>query len=148
MPDVPAVSAIPKVSCFILHPLGGRLLVFTQPDFPDAGTQVPAGTIEPDEDPAVAAVREAEEETGFPGYTVLRLLDRQTLSEIRHGERQIHDRWFFQLSPPEGLPDEWDHGEGHSADGDDWIRFHFFWIDTAAPLPLTQTMRPYSKRGC
>lgn len=136
--NVPTTIPIPKVSCFIRHPTGGRLLVFTHPDFPNAGTQVPAGTVEPNEDPAVAAIREAEEETGFAGYKVLRFLDRQAITEVRQGEPQVHDRWFFELTPPDGLPEEWDHGEGISPDSEDWIRFHFFWIDpTAEPSPLT-----------
>src|SRR5215207_5415661 len=40
------------------------LLVFTHADFPDAGVQVPAGTIRQGERPDLAAVREVFEETG------------------------------------------------------------------------------------
>ena len=44
---------------------GSRLLLFTQPGAPDAGIQVPAGTIEPGESPRDAVMREAREETGL-----------------------------------------------------------------------------------
>ena len=44
---------------------GSRLLLFTQPEAPEAGIQVPAGTIEPGENPQDAAMREAKEETGL-----------------------------------------------------------------------------------
>lgn len=120
-------TVIGKVSCFVLHPRDHRLLVFAHTDHPEAGIQVPAGTIEAGEDPAVAAVREAEEETGFGGFRIVRLLDRRLLCEVRNGRDETHDRRYYHLSPPHGLPEEWDHGEG-DPDTEEWIRFHFFWL--------------------
>ena len=43
----------------------GRLLLFRQPAFPEAGIQVPAGTVQPQEDVSSAVLRESEEETGL-----------------------------------------------------------------------------------
>ena len=49
---------------------GRRLLLITHPESPDAGVQVPAGTIEPGESPKYAVMREAREETGLAGAQV------------------------------------------------------------------------------
>ena len=38
-----------KVFAYLTH--GHRLLVFRHADFPEAGIQVPAGTVQPDERP-------------------------------------------------------------------------------------------------
>lgn len=127
----------PKVSAFVTL-ADGRLLVFAHPESPDAGIQVPAGGIEPGEEPAAAAVRETEEETGFTGFVVERLVDRRLLQERRRGRLERHDRWFFHLVAPDGLPDRWQYGEGSGPAAEDWIPFEFFWIDPdAEPLPLT-----------
>lgn len=129
--------ARPKVSAFVTR-ADGRLLVFSHSESPDAGIQVPAGGIEPGEDPAAAAIRETEEESGFTGFTVERFVDRRLIREQRHGRTELHDRWFFRLLAPDGLPEQWRHGEGTGPDADDWIPFDFFWIDPdAEPLPLT-----------
>lgn len=47
-----------------------KLLVFRHVDHPEAGIQVPAGTAEHDEDLELAALREAEEESGLSGFVV------------------------------------------------------------------------------
>jgi 8-oxo-dGTP pyrophosphatase MutT (NUDIX family) len=102
-----------------------RLLVFEHPDFPSAGVQVPAGTIERDEKPLTAALRELCEETGKQSFEITRILARKRLHEIRHGREELHDRWFFQASPTQKLPEEWVFGDSTPTG---WIRFHFYWI--------------------
>ena len=52
---------IQKVTAFCVRE--GELLVF---DHPTAGTQLPAGTVDPGEDPRDAVAREFTEETGIP----------------------------------------------------------------------------------
>jgi len=54
---MPAI--IQKVLAYVTW--GDKLLVFSHPDFPEAGIQVPAGTIEPGEEPEAAVLREAFE---------------------------------------------------------------------------------------
>jgi 8-oxo-dGTP pyrophosphatase MutT (NUDIX family) len=58
-----------KVTSFILRPSarGGSAEVLLL-DHPNAGIQVPAGTVEEGEAPEAAAVREAMEETGLDGF--------------------------------------------------------------------------------
>jgi len=68
---------IKKVAAFITR--GGveeaDLLLF---EHPDAGIQLPAGTVELAERPEDAVIREAAEETGLAGLTMIRLLGRQS----------------------------------------------------------------------
>ena len=47
---------------------GSRLFLFTQPAAPEAGIQVPAGTVELGANPQDAVMREAKEETGLTEF--------------------------------------------------------------------------------
>ncbi len=60
---------IEKVTAFITRPTprGTDLLLFGHPH---AGVQIPAGTVEPDEAPEQAVVREAHEESGLDALTL------------------------------------------------------------------------------
>lgn len=127
-------SLIPKVSVFVIDDKD-RLLVFEHLDFPGAGIQVPAGTIDPNEQPLAAALRELCEETGKQSFEITRLIARKHIYEVRQGREEIHDRWFFQASLTQALPEEWVFGESLAIG---WIRFHFYWIDRAtAEVSLT-----------
>ncbi|MBN1668895.1 MAG: NUDIX domain-containing protein, partial [Anaerolineales bacterium] len=53
---------VQKVACYITR--GNQLLVFDHPHSPEAGTQVPGGTVDPGEPLELAALREAREESG------------------------------------------------------------------------------------
>ena len=59
-----STEILEKVTAFILRqrPGGPNLLLF---EHPSAGIQIPAGTVEDGEDPQIAAVREAGEESGL-----------------------------------------------------------------------------------
>ncbi len=61
----------------------GRLLVFSHPNSPDAGMQVPGGTIEGNEQPVDAAMREAQEETGLTDLVLVRYVGEQTPATCR-----------------------------------------------------------------
>ena len=58
---------------------GTKLIVFDHADFPEAGTQVPAGTIEDGETPTFAAMREFFEETGLNKLYLKNVRGMQTL---------------------------------------------------------------------
>jgi 8-oxo-dGTP pyrophosphatase MutT (NUDIX family) len=68
-------STIHKVTCLITRTssLGSELLLFKHPN---AGIQIPAGTVEPGEEIEPAARREAYEETGLDALVLVRLLGK------------------------------------------------------------------------
>jgi 8-oxo-dGTP pyrophosphatase MutT (NUDIX family) len=65
-----------RVACYVTRERAGRLelLVFDHGDFPEAGTQIPAGGVEPAETFPAAALREVREETGLDEVEFVRLL--------------------------------------------------------------------------
>jgi len=80
------------------------LLVFTQQEHPDAGTQVPAGGIAEAEDPSDAAARELLEETGLVAST-MSLLGR---AEEIHPDGSMCDNWYFAATV-DAREGGWDH---------------------------------------
>lgn len=64
---------VEKVTAFVTRPspTGPDLLLFRHPN---AGIQIPAGTVEDDETPEAAVLREAAEETGLASLSVQRYL--------------------------------------------------------------------------
>ncbi len=123
-----------KVFAYITY--GDLLLVFNHPYAPEAGIQVPAGTMEEGEEPEEAVMREAFEETGLSG-----LQPRAFLGAYDHDVRerdQIHRRWFYHLACEERPPTRWRHREmDPSEGGPEPITFEFFWVklpDCVPPL--------------
>lgn len=110
---------------------GRRLLLFTQPGAPEAGIQVPAGTIEPGEKPRDAVMREAEEETGLSELRFIRFLGRDTRDMRDCGSDELQHRWFFHLSVEGPTRESWRHGE-HAEDGSLIHPFDFLWADVRA----------------
>ena len=84
-----------KVLAYITH--GGRLLVFRHPHAPEAGIQVPAGTVREHERLEEAVLREAREETGLDALTVVRYLGEQRRDMADFGRDETHHRHFFHL---------------------------------------------------
>lgn len=122
-----------KVLVYITH--GDRLLVFRQPDFPEAGIQVPGGSVEPGEELEAAALREAREETGLDDLRLVRLLGVRDFDGRSRGRDAIHHRTFYHLRY-EGAepPQTWRHAEHTPSDGSPGpITFELFW----APLLAT-----------
>lgn len=87
--------AIDKVTAFITRDPGDdtsrrELLVFDHSN-PLAGTQLPAGTVEPGENPADAVLREAREETGLEGLILV--------SDPVRGPSELADgEWYLDLN--------------------------------------------------
>ena len=108
-----------------------RLLLFTQPGAPDAGIQVPAGTIEPGENLRDAVLREAKEETGLSRIRFVRFLAQDTRDMRDCGSDELQYRWFSHLSLVGPTAETWRHGE-HSEDGSLIHSFDFFWADGRA----------------
>ena len=123
----------PKVFAYITH--GDRLLVFTHPHAPEAGVQVPAGTVEPGEPLEEAVLREAWEETGLPGLTLARYLGEQQRDMADFGRDEIHQRYFYHLVCGGDPPATWEHWEGQAADGSGAHLFAFFWARLPGEVP-------------
>lgn len=118
---------VEKVVAYITH--RGRLLVFRHTQVPEAGIQVPAGTVEPGEDPALAVLREAEEESGLNQFSNPRFLGQDTLDLAPYGKQGTVRRWFYHLEAQGEFPERWLHDERHPSDGDDAvIEFELFWV--------------------
>jgi ADP-ribose pyrophosphatase YjhB (NUDIX family) len=122
-----------KVFAYITH--GDRLLVFSHPHAPEAGIQVPAGTVEPGEPFEAAVLREAGEETGLPGLTLARFLGQQVRDMADFGRDEVHHRYFYHLLCADDPPATWEHWEGHAADGSGLHLFAFFWARLPDEVP-------------
>ncbi|MEV8634226.1 NUDIX domain-containing protein [Streptosporangium sp. NPDC051023] len=119
-----------KVLCYIFR--DGRLLVFRHTDFSyeEVGIQVPAGGIRPEEAPEDAALREAQEETGFTQFRIVRKLGEVTY-DISPYRFEIQHRHVFQLELTEPTPERWANQELH--DGEQApTNFECFWIPLEA----------------
>ena len=123
-----------KVLAYVTR--SSRLLVFTQPESPEAGIQVPGGTVEPDEAVEDAALREAIEESGLAELRLGIFLGDlyytdHNLNEIRH----VH---FFHVWCEEEPPTTWRHYEFTASDrpaNHQPIPLDFFWLDLTSERP-------------
>lgn len=123
-----------KVMAYITHE--SRLLVFRQPAFPEAGIQVPGGSVHDGEALEAAVMREAFEETGLAGLTLGALL-----GEARHDYRprgiiEIQQRHYFHLRAEGDVPETWQHMETDPSEGDQTtILFELFWVELPDGVP-------------
>ena len=115
---------------------GDQLLVFSHPAFPEAGIQVPAGTIEPGEAPEDAVLREAHEETGLSGLAVRSFLGIREYDLAPYGKAEIECRHFFHLECTGEAPAVWRHDELYPSDGSPApIEFELFWVKYPEDVP-------------
>jgi 8-oxo-dGTP pyrophosphatase MutT (NUDIX family) len=106
-----------------------KLLVFDHPGIPEAGTQVPVGTIEPGEPPDEAVLREAYEETGLAPLVMRRFLGEREFDIRPFGRDEIHHRHFYHLEFNGDAPDRWRHFEEQPSDGGEPVEFELYWAD-------------------
>jgi 8-oxo-dGTP diphosphatase len=119
-----------KVYAYITH--RDRLLVFSHPNAPEAGIQVPGGSLEDHESPEAGVLREAIEESGRTDLEVVSFLGEVARDMADVGRAEVHERFFFHLRCTGAPPERWRHGEfSPSEGGPEPIPFDFFWV----PLP-------------
>ena len=115
---------------------GHRLLVFSHPNSPEAGIQVPAGTMEADESPDEAVLREAHEETGLTGLELVGFLGEQLHDLTDLGVPEIHHRYFFHVRCSGDPPAVWRHYESDPSDGSpEPPLFELFWASLPDGVP-------------
>ena len=128
---------VEKVVIYITQ--GDKLLVFRHTQYPQAGIQVPAGTVKAGEDLRHAAFREAHEETGLsPGELIL--VSRLGSDTIRVGSKQgirPTRRYFFHLEYVGAAPASWIHYEKDPSAGPEKgpIEFEFYWQKYPEEIP-------------
>ncbi|GAB2795754.1 NUDIX hydrolase [Streptomyces daliensis] len=112
-----------------------ELLVFDHVGMPEAGTQIPAGGVQPGEELEEAVLREVAEETGL--LTATARAARLIAVEDRPHPHTAQPRRtsFFSLQAPADAPGAWEHrvhGEGDDAGLTFACRF--------LPLPLKEPL--------
>jgi ribosomal protein S18 acetylase RimI-like enzyme/ADP-ribose pyrophosphatase YjhB (NUDIX family) len=116
--------AVAKAAAIVVREPGEMLILV----HPDAGWQIPKGTLEDGEAPEDAVLREVEEETGLTGLRDVRSLGAWT-QVTPSGDLQ---RWHgFVVGAPEGTPDRWEHAATGSPE-EEGLVFTFRWA------PLTE----------
>ena len=123
-----------KVFAYITH--GSRLLVFQHSAYPEAGIQVPGGTLKSTEDPELGVLREAIEETGLDGLSLMGLLGIDDFDQHPYGKDEIQHRYFYHLRLEEETPDRFEHAERDPSEGDvSEFQFEFWWSEIPSEVP-------------
>ncbi|QDT40916.1 NUDIX domain protein [Gimesia alba] len=116
---------------------GDHLLVFDHVDFPNAGTQIPGGTVERCETPEAAALREAREETGLGSLSIRSFIANETVDLTPFGKPETINGWFYHLQYDGERKDCWRHTEQTPGDGNlDPILFELYWISLEGTITL------------
>ena len=116
----------------------GQLLVFRHIDFPEAGIQVPGGTVEPGEGVLSAVYREVYEETELQQITLVEKLGVVVRDLADLGLPEIHKRHYFHFMVDQIPAERWTAYEENPSDGSAGsIRFEFYWVSLDDPPPLS-----------
>ncbi len=127
---------IRKRKVFAYITLDTRLLVFRQPNAPEAGIQVPAGTVDADEDWENAVMREAFEESGLAGLTLQRYLGEAWRDMTDYEKNELHQRRYFHLHAPQPHAESWQHWEEFGGASHNRHLFELFWVERDSVPPL------------
>lgn len=102
-----------------------QLLLHEHVDFPEAGVQVPAGTIEEGESPIQAAKRESMEEVGIGRLKYIKTIGTYDYC-AEYDNNNIHERHIIHFHAPSGGEDRWDHRVS-SGGFDKGLLFRCYW---------------------
>lgn len=116
-----------------------QLLVFDHDKtFPDAGVQIPGGTVEKGEALQVALEREIFEESGLQNLMIVSQIDQYDFQNPATGKTQ--QRHVFLALAPNEERDQWTHHVKGSGE-DSTLIFHFRW------MPIAQARHLSSDQG-
>lgn len=107
---------IEKLKVYVYIVQDHDLVVFEQPNSPEAGIQVPGGTVEAGENLAESALREAFEETGLADLSIVKYLGEQICDIRPYGKNERHHRHYYLLSCPHIIPSRWNHFEQYPSE--------------------------------
>lgn len=133
------MEPIKKVYGYVTRMRDGKtqLLVFRH-SVPEAGIQIPKGTVKPKEVTHNAVIREIEEETGLRNLTVEELIAEDFWE---NDDGAIHNRFFYKITVSSNR-DEWDYHPTGGEDEDGLI-FHYFWISSMNEVKLIRGHADY-----
>ena len=120
-------SLIGKAYAYITRQAGAdiEVLIFAHRDFPEAGWQLPGGTMDPGETPKQAVLREVWEEAGLADLDEIRLLGAEEYFLVEKQEWQ--HRHFFQLQRDHPIADSFSHvvSDGEEDKG---LVYNYEWV--------------------
>ncbi|MFE0506734.1 NUDIX hydrolase [Peribacillus butanolivorans] len=128
------MAAIKKAYGYITRIKEGRpqVLVFQHP-IKEAGIQIPKGTVEAEEDPYYAVIREIREETGLMNFNVEQLIIQD---RWKCDDGAIHERYFYKITIHE-TRDGWTYNPtGGGAESG--LTFRFFWVSMLGEVELVR----------
>lgn len=126
------MSSIKKVYGYVTRIKNDKtqVLVF-QHSIPEAGIQIPKGTVNDEEDTYNAVIREVEEETGLTNFRVENLIAEDNWE---NDDGAIHNRFFYKINVSDA-PDEWDYQPTGGGE-EEGLVFHYFWISSKSEVGL------------
>lgn len=117
-----------KVYAYITREKEGimQLLVHTHRDIPEAGVQVPGGTVDEGETLEEAVLREVLEEAGLRDLFIERFVgDYMTYVKEK---QEYQKRHFFHMTLLQNINDSWDHTVS-AGEEDEGLVFSYKWIN-------------------
>jgi len=115
-----------------LHNGKPQVLVFHHL-IPEAGIQIPKGTVRKDEGPEEAVMREMGEETGMSGLQLRKLV---AVDLWKADDGVLHERFFYELTVSDSQ-EEWLFNPTGGGE-EDGLTFHFFWISSLDEVELVR----------
>lgn len=109
-----------------------QVLVF-QHSNPEAGIQIPKGTVETGEEIDAAIIREMQEEIGLQKFKVEKLIAEDCW---KNDDGAIHNRFFYRINVTEVL-DEWKY-QPTGGDEESGLTFRYFWISSPNEAELVR----------
>lgn len=120
-----------KVRAYIFQ--AEKVLVFHEPDFPEAAYQVPGGTVDAGEDLLIALEREVFEETGRDFHGQWQLVHSEVIIHPVTKKPQREHVYLLELSTDS--QSSWDHVVSGGGE-DQGILFRYQWLSSQEALGL------------